>query len=432
MNSKIQSDIKELVEQQVISQESASKIEAYYQSKKVNTPNRLFTVFGVLGSLLVGLGIILILAHNWDDFSKATKTFFAFLPLVIGQIFVGFSILKHKSAVRKEASGTFLFFAVGSAISLISQIYNIPGNFSSFLLTWMLLCVPLIYLLRSHALAILHVVFMTYYAADLGYSFISNGQTPWFYLLLLALVLPHYGQLLKHKTNANITSIFNWLLPLSVTIVLGAFVDNMDAFGVLMYVVLFGLLYNIGKIPLFNDQKLRRNGYLVLGALGTMYMLILTSFDWLWEDIIRNTLAYNSQEFYISVVLFVITTGILVYSFSKKWVAAFNLSHYAFLIFTVIFFIGFDNKFIPLTLINLLILMIALITIKIGADKFHFGILNYGLLIIAVLIICRFFDTDMSFVIRGLLFVGFGLGFFLANYLMLKKQRENKGELKKQ
>lgn len=430
MNSKIQSEIKELVEQQVISEGIASKIEAYYQSKKDNAPNRLFTVFGVLGALLVGLGIILILAHNWDDFSRSMKTFFAFFPLVIGHGFVGFSILKNKTKVWKEASGTFLFFAVGSSMSLISQIYNIPGSVSSFLLTWILLCAPLIYLLKSHMLAILHILFMTYYATDYGYSFLSSSNTPWFYILLLAIAVPYYLQLLKNNIDANITSIFNWLLPLSLIIVLGTFIDKIGEFGVLMYVCLFGLFYNIGKMPLFDNRKLRRNGYLILGSLGTIYMLIITSFDWLWKDRIKNTLDINSQEFYVSLVIFLMAFGVLVYSYSKSWIKRYNLSHYIFVIFSVIFFIGFGNKFIPLTLINLLILIIALITIKIGADKFHFGILNYGLLIIAILIVCRFFDTDMSFVLRGLLFVGFGLGFFLANYLMLKKQKERKLNVK--
>ena len=103
-------NFQKLIKNEVISQEVASKIESYYKSKQENSPNRLFTVFGVLGSLLVGLGIILILAHNWDDFSRTIKTVFAFVPLVIGQFLVGYSILKKKSSTWREASGTFFIF----------------------------------------------------------------------------------------------------------------------------------------------------------------------------------------------------------------------------------------------------------------------------------------------------------------------------------
>ncbi|WP_298237934.1 DUF2157 domain-containing protein [uncultured Algibacter sp.] len=424
MNSKILNDIKELVEEQVISNKVAANIENYYKSKKADSPNRLFTVFAVLGSTLVGLGIILILAHNWDDFSRSIKTIFAFAPLIIGQLIVGYTILKKKNTTWREASGVFLFFAVGASMALVSQIYNIPGNFSSYMLTWILLCAPLIYLLKSNALAILHIVFTTNYACAFGYF--NGNQTPWLYILLLAILIPHYYLLLKNKKTHNITSIFNWLIPLSVIIVLGAFVDRTEELGFLMYVILFGLLYNIGKLPFFDNQKLRRNGHLVLGSLGTIYMLLLTSFEWLWKDILRHDMVFGTQEMYVSLILFISTIGVLIFSYSKKWIQNFNLFQYVFILFSIIFFIGMSGSFASIALINFLILALGILAIKIGADKFHFGILNYGLLIITALIACRFFDTNMSFVIRGLLFVGVGVGFFFTNYIMLKRQKLNK------
>jgi len=41
-----------------------------------------------------------------------------------------------------------------------------------------------------------------------------------------------------------------------------------------------------------------------------------------------------------------------------------------------------------------------------------------------LLIICRFFDTNLSFVLRGLLFVLVGLGFFAMNYWMIRKRKQ--------
>lgn len=422
MNSKLLKELPELVNNQVISEDVALTIRQYYQTKTANEPNKLFTVFGVLGSILVGLGIVLILAHNWDEFSRAAKTIFAFLPLVVGQIIVGYSILKIKSRTWKEASGTFLFFAVGSSIALVSQIYNIPGNLSSFILTWILLCWPLIFLLKSDVLVILHLVFATYYACAFGYGYDSTGSSPWLYIVLLVMVLPHYWQAIKQRPNANITSLLHWIWPLSVIITLGAFVDNHDDVGYLMYVILFGLFYNIGKLPYLDNQSLRRNGYAILGSLGTVVLLLYSSFNWLWEFEIQDS-SLHSQEFYIALVLFLAGTGILMYSYSKQWIQGFNLFQFAFIIFTILFFFGMSNHIIATIIVNVLILALGVSTIKIGADKFHFGILNYGLLIITALVVCRFFDTDMSYDIRGLLFVLVGIGFFLTNYVMLKKQK---------
>ena len=119
----------------------------------------------------------------------------------------------------------------------------------------------------------------------------------------------------------------------------------------------------------------------------------------------------------------IITIGLLVYMISKKWIMEFNLFQYIFIVFTILFGIGFLNYIIPIVAVNILVLALGLMTIKIGVNKFHFGVLNYGLLIITALVVCRFFDTDMSFIIRGLLFVGVGVGFFITNYVMLKKQK---------
>jgi hypothetical protein len=64
------------------------------------------------------------------------------------------------------------------------------------------------------------------------------------------------------------------------------------------------------------------------------------------------------------------------------------------------------------------------LTIWRGAKNDHLGILNYGLLTITALVVCRFFDSDMSFVLRGILFMLVGGGFFVANYAMLKRRKK--------
>ena len=74
-------------------------------------------------------------------------------------------------------------------------------------------------------------------------------------------------------------------------------------------------------------------------------------------------------------------------------------------------------------LINLTALALGIIYLQKGFKEDHLGIVNFGLLIITILITCRFFDTDLSFILRGLLFVGLGAGFFLTNYYLLKKRK---------
>ncbi|WP_299443420.1 DUF2157 domain-containing protein [uncultured Aquimarina sp.] len=431
MSSKFNKELKELVSDHVISSEIADKISQYYDQKQANKPNRLFTIFGIFGALLVGSGIILMLAHNWDDFPRMIKTIFAFVPLIIGQCVAGFSILKNKSRTWKEASGTFLFFAVGASISLVSQIYNISGDLGSFLRTWVLLCLPVIYLLRSHAVALLVILSSTYYAVEVGIWSYRNQSTPWLYEVFIMGIVPYYWLQLKNNLSSNATTIFNWIIPASITVGLGAFIRGNEELGFIMYMTLFGIFYNIGRLSIFKELRTLRNGHLIIGSLGTIVLLMIFTFRWPWEEIYDKTM-YVSQEFYTSLALGVVAISILGYTVIKKGIRLINPFQISFLIFWGLFFLLSGMSTLPMILTNILVFLLGITAIKIGADKFNFGILNYGLLIVSILIICRFFDTDVSFVIRGLSFVIVGAGFFMTNYMMLKRQQKKSNTLKTQ
>lgn len=426
MSSKITRALPELVENGIITDEIAQNITAYYAQNEESGTSRLFTVFGILGATLIGLGIILIMAHNWDNFPRLTKVFLAFLPMLIGQAGLGFSIYKNKSKTWKETATVFLFFAVGACIALVSQIYNISGDLESFLLAWIVLCVPLLYVTKSTSAIVLHLVFITYYAFEAGYRFYSNNTTiPHTYFLLLLLALPSYIKMIKGAIKSPAVNILHWLFPLSLIISLPVCIDRSEAIGFLMYVLLFGVIYNIGQLPYFKNKSLLQNGYRFLGSLGTVIVLLILSFRFVWEHEF-NDVQFDSLEFYCTIIFFVIASTVLYFSNKLKQVKSINLFQYVFLIFTIIFMLGLSNDILPTILVNILLFTLGVMAIKIGADNLHFGILNYGMLIITVLITCRFFDTELSFPVRGLLFILIGAGFFTTNYIMLKKQKTKK------
>jgi len=417
MNSKLIKELPELVSNKVISVAVSEKIAEYYARKTDQSPNKLMVIFGVLGSILIGLGIILMVAHNWDDMAKSIKTMFAFIPLLIGQLAVGYSIIKKKSAVWKESSGTFLFFAVGSSMALISQIYNIPGNFSSYLLTWVLLCVPLVYLLKSNALWVLNLVFISYYACEYGFG--SQHMPLWYVVILLGL-LPFYISKIKKDNASNLVGVISWLLPLSLIITLGAFIKTEWESLPYLYLLLFSTIYLLGNLPFLANRQLRKNGYLVLGSIGTIVMLLLFSFKWIWKESIIN-INPSSEELIIGLVLFLISAVTFKCSWKKIKKEGFNLFLYIMALFPVLCLIGTTSIITAVIGVNIVLFVLGLITIKKGIDQYHFGISNYGLLILSSLIICRFFDTNISFVFKGMLFVLIGAGFFVVNYLMLKR-----------
>lgn len=416
-------ELTELVAHSIISQQTAQDIERYYAAKQQpSSGNLLLTIFGIVGSALVGLGIILIFAHNWDNFTKPVKAGLAFLPLAIAQGLAAWCIFKKKSAAWKESAATLLFFAVGACIALIAQIYNLPGDMSSFLCTWTLLCLPLAYVLQSRMSAIITIVFATCYAMQ--YPF-SEHESPWMYLVCIAALLPLYIINLKKDPHCNFVGFLGWLLPLSAMASIASFIHDFEIYSLGVYMALACLTYNISKLPALAQHKAAALGYKVTGILGMAIILFISSFDIIWIMSLGPNLAYTGLQDIWGVWGILLVAAIAVGFVALNKTARINIYVLITAIYPLVYLSSFVNSYIPTVAANLLLLAMSLLTIKKGIDRLDFRILNFGLLVIAILVTCRFFDLNVSFAIRGLLFVAVGAGFFAANYILAKRKRNN-------
>ena len=418
----------ELLNAGVITPETAEAISKYYQNKATSSTNRLFVIFGVLGAILIGLGIILIIAHNWDELPKTTKLFFAFLPLAIGQLFCLFTIIrKNESIAWRESSSVFLFFAVGASISLVSQIYNIPGDLATFTLTWMLLCLPMVFIMNSSITSLLYLVGITYYAFETSYSGYPRQEDYLYWLLLLA-TLVHYYRLYRTQPRSNFMVFHNWMVPLSLIITLGTVANKSDELMFMAYINLFSLFYLLGNSQFFNEQKSMSNGYRIMGSLGTIIVLLMLSFDWFWQDLQKDELFelgyFQTAELYAVAISLSIAVILLIKTQFQVKPFSFNIFSWVFVGFILIFLL-YNLPKVSMIGVNLMVFALGLFTIQQGSKKVNLGLLNYGLLIITALVACRFLDSKISFVVRGIMFVLVGIGFFAANYILLKKKKNH-------
>lgn len=420
----LQKDISELKEAGIISGDTAEAISRFYENRKSQAPNRLVTVFAVLGASLIGLGIILILAHNWDDLGRAVKTVFCFLPLLVGQLACGYTLLRKKeSTAWRESSSAFLFLSIGASISLVAQVYNLSGDFSNFMFTWVLLGLPLIYLLNASFTALLYLAGISVFAGSAGYSPAYDNQAQLYWLLLLA-ILPHYLQLVRQTPEGGFTKALTWFLSISLSTSLVAVAHAHEELLLTAYMNLFALLFLFSTPGMPVAHK--ASGFRIIGLLGMVALLILTSFKDFWEGI-RTKIYGSAFVGFETGFLAGLCFGILALVLLRRMLKLQQLSElspfsWVFIAFTGVYYFGCYPGMAALA-INLLTLAAGVLTVVRGSKQNHLGILNSGLAIISVLVICRFFDTDLSFVVRGIVFVALGLGFFAANYQLLKKRK---------
>jgi hypothetical protein len=252
---------------------------------------------------------------------------------------------------------------------------------------------------------------------------------------VLILIMPfYYFEFFRQGVKNNFYYFNSWLIALSLTVCLGVFADNHEEFIMIAYMSLFSTFVIISEMPSFDTGRVISNAFLVVGSLGVVINLLILSFDFYWDELDDPSLFYRysltgnisfteSSEFAAGIVTSILAVVLLVIGLRRKSVSEVNSKSFAFLVFIMIFFVGLTSPTTAQLLVNLLILLFAVNTIRNGAQRNHLGILNYGLLIITALILCRFFDTDFSFIVRGLLFISVGVGFFAANYYMIKKRK---------
>ena len=428
MSKQILNELRHLLHAQVISEETAQRIKDYYKGQPAQSSNRVFIVFGILGSLLIGLGLVLILAHNWDNLSKIAKLAIGFFPLLAAQVLAGFVLAKRRDEVAwREGAGTFLFFAIAISISIVSQVYNIEGDLAGFLFIWMCLALPIAYVLRSSVASMLLILGITWHACEAGYFNYPNTNANEYWILLLLILPFYYFEFIRKNVRNNFFHFHSWLIVLSLTTCLGVFVEERGEFMMIAYMSMFSGFVLMGQFPLFASRTILGNAYLVCGSLGVIILLLTLSFRWYWDEVpdvnIGNLLI--QQEIIVSILLTIISIGLLLKLRQIKEFKELNSKSYAFLVVILLYFVGSGSPMLAQVLVNVVILLVAVHTIQDGAQQNHLGILNYGLVIISVLICCRFFDTNFSFVIRGLLFIVIGAGFFIANYYMLQKRKRS-------
>lgn len=421
MSNKLISQLQELVSASVIDQSAADKISAYYSQKPVEKNNRLNLVYGILGSLLVGLGIILVIAHNWDELPKMPRTFFALFPLILTALLCIYVMRKKNGeTVWIECSAVLYFFSVGAAMVLIAQIYHHEGDYDSFIRNWIVIVLPLVVLMPSYITALLSTALITTYGISLFYGS-GNYQFPYWYWIVWLIMLGFTFYYRRQKGFSNAYVFLLWFLSLSVIVRLSSFAQHYDEIMVIGYTTLFSLMVILGQSKEFDDKSLWQNPLLILGTLGNLSIFYWLSYDFFWTNL-PSRLTFGSklitsQEMLVNFGLMVIAGFFYI---KNKWNQSFHPAVNAFILLFILFFLNSSVSWAGYLLCNVWLVITGLYYVIRGNRLNSLAWLNFGMLIIGILITMRFFDDHLPYLWRGLIMLLFGIGFFAVNYRLIK------------
>lgn len=217
------------VSQGLLSESSAAAIKQRYPLAQERSGIPLaFLFFGVLGALLIGAGIILLLAHNWQELGRPARTVISLAPLVLAQVITAWVLFGGMSGrgaagqsepgvVWRESAAVFHSLAVAASIALIAQTYHMPGSLDTFLITWMLLSLPLVYVLRAVTPLLIYLAGITAWAIDLR----QMGLHAVLYWPLLALALPFIASTVRTAPFSTRSALVLWSSIIAVSSALG-------------------------------------------------------------------------------------------------------------------------------------------------------------------------------------------------------------------
>ncbi len=338
-----------LKREQVIDSETEESIRKYYSQKMnpVNVRKMVMILFWILGSILIGAGIVLLFAHNWNV-SAHLKAAGTLLCLICAQIFSGYVIRKRfERKIWRESSSIILMLILGTAIATIQQIYHVGGNLENLLFLWAISSLPIIYLLRSNSSVLIYLAIITGWAGVIQ----NQGGYASFYWLFIFALMPYYFRSHKHKQNLHSAEnkFLQWFLLLSFCISLGCVLEKVvPGLWIVVYSSFLVILYFIGFILEKDEDIIWRRPFTTIATGGIGVVALLLSQDWPWRNIglenIRSELRFHEIPAIIDYVLVIAFVLIALWLFIKCMKQLYKRSYDFFPLLLLFAIIGY---FIP-------------------------------------------------------------------------------------
>lgn len=388
--------------------------------------NRFNAGIAILGGILLGVGVILFVASNWEAMPRGLRLGLL-LSLIAGGGHLGWRLSARPASGPAEAAYCFTALAYGAGIALTGQMYHMPPNLSGFLWVWAVGLAPFVAVTRSPWV----LTFATLLAGVLAsVEVMMEYHTAWaaaalvtaFYLVALywraslAVLAGYYGLIFWASFNLFQIEFFAeeastlvegfFVAPLTLAVALGRAQHGPDRFA---------------------GRALRWLAHRLL-----LVLLYLLGFEFTLDHLSTAVLLGEGRQ----LAGFMAMAGVVAYGVRRAFqlhqrgqkaamleMAAVGALSLAGLL-VVMAVSGFHLRgAIWMLLTNLLFIAAALTTVAVGMRVRDSALAVFGAVAVAVLILTRFFDTFYTALPRSLAFIAAGLLMF-ALFKALQRGRQ--------
>ena len=343
---------------------------------------RLVGGLAVIGSVLVGLGVILFFAANWDAIDRWPKLVII-LAAIVAAHGLGYYLRYHRGYLRVGSAMVLLACVIyGAGVHLVGQVYNVDVNDPRLMLFWFLGVLPLVYIVRSQPIQFLGVVL---FLLAVGFRLpdwidgVSRGEAILgiALFLILGLLILAVGRL-KEEVS--------FLRPYSEVFQLVGMITALGA----LFIFTFKDVFDSFEQGLYIQGETEVGYRAMIAAAGALTLVLVLVTAWLHRR--------KEQEFTL--------TGIEGIAIAILLAAAFvvvGVETGGEVIYAVVF-----NALLALALLGVLVS---------GYLRGREAWVNIALAFIGVFIISRYFEYSWDLLDRSLIFVAAGVILLLGGFL---------------
>jgi hypothetical protein len=286
----------------------------------------------------------------------------------------------------------------------------------------MLLIAPIVYLMRATLPAVIYLMGITVWAGTYWNEPVLNI----IFWPLAAVIIPHFVWSLRREIYAMRSTILSFVLTICVSIAAGFSLGrSWDGAWIIILPALCSIFYFLGYL---DPDKITRNWQQpmrLIGAIGLFGAAFIFTFKEVWKygisRIARDVFDLGAIPGYIISFSIVVVSILLFYDFLKRKNITVCLLGAVPLMAIIGYLLKGSDGILPMIIFNAYLLFMSVGRIISGIRNNSIGIVNSGMLMLAILIIAKFFDGGISFVIKGLVFIAVGVGFLVTNMAFARR-----------
>ena len=370
-------------------------------------PSRFIYTLFYIGMGMIAAGVVLFFNYNWDCLTKYQRLGVSALPMAVAFISAMITILGQKSQLWREFTAVFTAAATATLVAMVSRIYHVNGSLSAYMTLVLALSLPFIYIFNSVALSTLYSfgLFMMLWGKD----------APPLHCFAAAFAILPMLHIQISRGNPNRV----WARYLMIVVAVFGVVSCIGGgYPPLALFSLAGTMIYAGWALSERHESTLRNPWLFTSF---VFMLVLLGVASSSVSFFNPTEPKPVQDVWAYWLFTGVVLATNIRLFPKSRLDAKRLTTGLLVLLPLLHFCKVDAPTMKL-IFNIYMGVYGAVLMLDGFRRGRLLTYNGGVAMVLLLIVCRFFDSELGLLTRSIAFIAVGVALIVANSIFFRSR----------